>query len=78
LKEYKRAPEVTRNRLYMDSIESVLSNSSKLMIDVKEGNNLMLLPLDKIINSSGMNEEIEKEDTSEEYTSSETNNREGR
>jgi membrane protease subunit HflK len=78
LKEYKRAPEVTRNRLYMDSIESVLSNSSKLMIDVKEGNNLMLLPLDKIINSNGMNEEIEKEDTSEEYTSSETNNREGR
>ena len=54
LKEYKRAPEVTRNRLYMDSIESVLSNSSKLMIDVKEGNNLMLLPLDKIINSNVM------------------------
>ena len=78
LKEYKRAPEVTRNRLYMDSIESVLSNSSKIMIDVKEGNNLMLLPLDKIINSNGMNEEIEEEDTSEEYTSSETNNREGR
>jgi membrane protease subunit HflK len=62
----------------MDSIESVLSNSSKLMIDVKEGNNLMLLPLDKIINSNGMNEEIEEEDTNEEYTSSETNNREGR
>ena len=48
------------------------------MIDVKEGNNLMLLPLDKIINSNVMDEEIEKEDTSEEYTSSETNNREGR
>ena len=78
LKEYKRAPEVTRNRLYMDSIESVLSNSSKIMIDVKEGNNLMLLPLDKIINSNGMNEEAENEDTTEEYTSSETNNREGR
>ncbi len=78
LKEYKRAPEVTRNRLYMDSIESVLSNSSKLMIDVKEGNNLMLLPLDKIINSNGMSKKIEDEDTSEEYTSSETNNREGR
>ena len=62
----------------MDSIESVLSNSSKLMIDVKEGNNLMLLPLDKIINSNVMDEEIEKEDTIEEYTSSETNNREGR
>lgn len=78
LKEYKRAPEVTRNRLYMDSIESVLSNSSKIMIDIKEGNNLMLLPLDKIINSNGMNEEIEEEETIEEYTSSKTNKREGR
>ena len=61
----------------MDSIESVLSNSSKIMIEVKEGNNVMLLPLDKIINSNGMNEEAE-DDTTEEYTSSETNNREGR
>ena len=78
LKEYKRAPEVTRNRLYMDSIESVLSNSSKLMIDVKEGNNLMLLPLDKIINSKELSETMKEEDTSDEYTSSETNNREGR
>ena len=78
LKEYKRAPDVTRKRLYMDSIESVLSNSSKLMIDIKEGNNLMLLPLDKIINSKELNENIEEEDDSDDYISSETNNREGR
>ena len=78
LKEYKRAPDVTRQRLYMDSIESVLSNSSKLMIDIKEGNNLMLLPLDKIINSKELNENIEEEDDSDDYISSETNNREGR
>jgi len=78
LKEYKRAPDVTRQRLYMDSIESVLSNSSKLMIDIKEGNNLMLLPLDKIINSKELNENIEEDDDSDEYISSETNNREGR
>ena len=78
LKEYKRAPDVTRKRLYMDSIESVLSNSSKLMIDIKEGNNLMLLPLDKIINSKELNENIEEDDDSDDYISSEKNNREGR
>ena len=78
LKENKRAPDVTRKRLYMDSIESVLSNSSKLMIDIKEGNNLMLLPLDKIINSKESNENIEEDDDSDDYISSETNNREGR
>ena len=77
LKEYKRAPEVTRKRLYMDALESVLSNSSKLMIDIKAGNNLMLLPLDKIIDSKNLTENIEDEDTSDEYISSETNNREG-
>jgi membrane protease subunit HflK len=65
LKEYKRAPEVTRKRLYMESIESVLSNSSKLMIDIKEGNNLMLLPLDKIMKSEEINK-IENNSTSDE------------
>ena len=60
LKEYKRAPEVTRKRLYMDALESVLSNSSKLMIDIKAGNNLMLLPLDKIINSKDISEDLKK------------------
>ena len=79
LKEYKRAPEVTRKRLYMDALESVLSNSSKLMIDIKAGNNLMLLPLDKIINSKDISEDIEEEDDeSNEFISNETNNREGR
>ena len=78
LKEYKRAPEVTRKRLYMDALESVLSNSSKLMIDIKAGNNLMLLPLDKIINSKDLSEDIEEEDENNEFISNETNNREGR
>jgi membrane protease subunit HflK len=78
LKEYKRAPEVTRKRLYMDSLEIVLSNSSKIMIDIKEGNNLMLLPLDKIINSKETNESMEDDKEDDSYISSETNNREGR
>jgi membrane protease subunit HflK len=78
LKEYKRAPEVTRKRLYMDSLESVLSNSSKLMIDIKAGNNLMLLPLDKIISSPEISQEVEEENIDNEYTEKEENIREGR
>jgi modulator of FtsH protease HflK len=50
--EYKQAPEVTRDRLYIDTMESVFSNSTKVMIDVKGGNSLMYLPLDKIIESA--------------------------
>ena len=46
----------------MDALESVLSNSSKLMIDIKSGNNLMLLPLDKIINTEKLNETVEDQE----------------
>ncbi len=49
LKEYKKAPEITRERLYIDMMESVLSNSSKVMVDVEGGNNLLYLPLDKLM-----------------------------
>ena len=66
LGEYTKAPEVTRKRLYIDAVESVMTNTSKIIIDVEGGNNLMYLPLDKmmqggaaireIFNSSGMSE----------------------
>ncbi|MCI0504651.1 MAG: FtsH protease activity modulator HflK [Gammaproteobacteria bacterium] len=49
LAEYKKAPEVTRKRLYIDAVESVMSNTSKVVIDVEGGNNLMYLPLDKMM-----------------------------
>jgi len=48
-KEYKKSPVVTRERLYIESVESVLGNSTKIMIDVDGGNNLLYLPLDKIL-----------------------------
>ena len=48
-KEYELAPEVTKARMYIDTIESVMSNSTKVMIDVEGGNNLLYLPLDKIM-----------------------------
>ena len=50
LAEYEKAPEVTGKRLYLDSIESVLSNSSKVLIDTEGGNNLLYLPLDRLMN----------------------------
>jgi membrane protease subunit HflK len=53
LVEYQKSPEVTRERLYIDAIESVMGNSSKVLVDVEGGNNMLFLPLDKIINSGG-------------------------
>mgnify|MGYP000329493079 CR=1 FL=1 len=50
--EYKLAPEVTKSRMYIDTIESVMSNSTKVLIDVDGGNNLLYLPLDKIMEQS--------------------------
>ena len=47
--EYKLAPSVTKSRIYIDTIESVMSNSTKVMIDVDGGNNLLYLPLDKLM-----------------------------
>ncbi len=49
LKEYVKAPEVMRQRMYLETIETVMSNSSKVMVDVDGGNNLLYLPLDKLI-----------------------------
>lgn len=52
LREYKKAPEVTRQRIYIESMEQVLGNTSTVMVDVKGGNNLLYLPLDKLGNQS--------------------------
>lgn len=48
LAEYEQAPEVTRTRLYLDTIESVLSRTGTVMVDVQGGNSLFYLPLDRI------------------------------
>ena len=49
LVEYEKAPEVTRKRLYLDTIEEVLADNPKVMLDNKSGNSLMYLPLDKLM-----------------------------
>lgn len=49
LPEYHAAPTVTRERLYIATMEKVYSNTSKVMVDVEGGNNMIYLPLDKIM-----------------------------
>jgi membrane protease subunit HflK len=49
LPEYHAAPEVTRKRMYISTMEKVYSNTSKVMVDVDGGNNMIYLPLDKIM-----------------------------
>ncbi|ATF09462.1 FtsH protease activity modulator HflK [Candidatus Enterovibrio altilux] len=51
LPEYQAAPEITRKRLYLETMEKVFGNTSKVLIDFKEGSsNLLYLPLDKLMN----------------------------
>ncbi len=52
LVEYEKAPVVTRERMYIDMMQQILSSSSKVMVDQKNGNNLLYLPLDKLIQST--------------------------
>ena len=52
LSEYAKAPGVTRDRLYLDMMQSVLGNTTKVLIDQKAGGNLLYLPLDKLIQQS--------------------------
>ena len=53
LSAYEKAPEVTRQRMYLDTMETVLSNTSKVVVQVKNGNNLLYLPLDKLLENRG-------------------------
>jgi len=52
LTEYTRAPEVTRNRLFLETQEQIMSSVSKVIVDQKGSNSLLYLPLDKLINQN--------------------------
>ncbi|MES2935028.1 MAG: FtsH protease activity modulator HflK [Pseudomonadota bacterium] len=54
LAEYQKAPAVTRDRMYLDTMQQIFSNTSKVMLDAKGGNNLISLPLDKLISQSAL------------------------
>jgi len=53
LVEYQKAPAVTRDRMYLDSMQQIFSNVTKVLVDQKGGNNLLMLPLDKLLQMSG-------------------------
>jgi membrane protease subunit HflK len=53
LVEYNKAPQVTRERLYIDTVQQMLASTSKILIDARAGGNLLYLPLDKIMQMSG-------------------------
>ena len=64
LVEYNKAPEVTRERLYLDAISEVYANTSKVLIDVEGGNNMMYLPLDKIVSQRSASSVVTADDSS--------------
>lgn len=52
LAEYQKAPQVTRDRMYLDSMQQIYSNVTKVLVDSRQGSNLLYLPLDKIMQMS--------------------------
>lgn len=53
LAEYSKAPEVTRSRMYLETVQQVYANTSKVMLDAKGSGNLLYLPLDKLMQAAG-------------------------
>ena len=54
--EYAKAPAVTRDRMYLDTMQQIFSSASKVMVDAKSGSNLLYLPLDKLISQTSAND----------------------
>ena len=63
LTEYTRAPEVTRNRLFLETQEQIMLSVSKVIIDQKGSNSLLYLPLDKLINQKSSSDDDEQDQT---------------
>ncbi len=67
LPEYQAAPEVTRNRLYLDTMEEVYSSTSKVLIDSESSGNLLYLPIDKLAGQEGQTQTKRKSKSSASY-----------
>ncbi|WP_159657731.1 FtsH protease activity modulator HflK [Vibrio atypicus] len=67
LPEYQAAPEVTRNRLYLDTMEEVYSSTSKVLIDSESSGNLLYLPIDKLAAGEGQTQTKRKTKSSSAY-----------
>ncbi|MEJ7685890.1 MAG: FtsH protease activity modulator HflK [Variovorax sp.] len=55
LTEYQKAPQVTRDRMYTDAMQQIYSSTTKVLVDTKQGSNLLYLPLDKLMQMTGQN-----------------------
>jgi membrane protease subunit HflK len=56
LTEYQKAPAVTRDRMYLDTMQQIFTSASKVMVDAKAGSNLLYLPLDKLVAQTAAND----------------------
>ena len=56
LTEYQKAPQVTRDRMYTDAMQQIYASTTKVLVDSKQGSNLLYLPLDKLIQQTGNNQ----------------------
>jgi membrane protease subunit HflK len=65
LTEYKKSPAITRERLYLEMMESVLNKSSKILVDVEGGNNLLYLPLDKLMDRKDSGDALNQQNTTD-------------
>ncbi len=65
LTEYKKAPVVTRERLYLDAVEEVMTQSTKILMDADGGNNMLYLPLDKIVQQGNSSKQSDSDMTSD-------------
>ena len=74
LPEYHAAPEVTRQRMYLTAMENVYSNTSKVMVDVDGGNNMIYLPLDKIMQQQSTGQRVTSQPSPAVSTSNISNN----
>ena len=54
--EYQKAPAVTRDRMYLDTMQQIFTSASKVMVDAKANNNMLYLPLDKLISQTAIND----------------------
>lgn len=76
---YQRAPQVTKTRMYMDAMEEVFSNTTKIVVNGNSGNNMIYIPLDKIMEKNKINDtamlELETAENTTGSTMSDNNNK---
>ncbi|QJR81387.1 FtsH protease activity modulator HflK [Alteromonas pelagimontana] len=65
LPQYNKAPQVTRDRIYLETMESIFSRTSKILVDTKNGNNMMYLPLDKMMDKQNSTAPVRSRSTLE-------------